>query len=41
MRLVPAGLATAAALACAVAVAACGFGAGPVVWRHGDADGHP
>lgn len=29
MRLVPAGVATAAALACAVAVAACGFGAGP------------
>jgi hypothetical protein len=29
MRLVPAGVATAAALACAVAVAGCGFGAGP------------
>jgi hypothetical protein len=29
MRLVPAGLATTAALACAVVVSACGFGAGP------------
>ena len=41
MRLVPAGLATAAALACAVVVCRLRVRGGPVVGRHGDADGHP